>query len=99
MVTEIAYFQVDPTRQAEIEVMWRDASGMIAAAEGCHGLRMLRCIEVPGRYALCIEWDSVDHHTAFSASGVFVEHKARLDRVYSEKPAGQHFDLVFEDQQ
>ena len=61
MVYEVLISQVAPERRTEYleayKRAWRESN-----PPGCHGLRLLSCIEDPGRVITMIAWDSVDAH-------------------------------------
>jgi heme-degrading monooxygenase HmoA len=61
VIYEVLISEVAPGRRAEyVEVYkqaWRESN-----PPGCHGVRIMECIEHPGRVITMIAWDDVDAH-------------------------------------
>lgn len=61
MIYEIVISEVIPERRAEYveayQRAWRESN-----PPGCQGVRLLSCIEDPGRVITMISWDSVEAH-------------------------------------
>ena len=61
MIFEVVVSEVDPARRVEyIEAYkraWRESN-----PPGCHNVRLMACIEDPGRVMTLISWDSVEAH-------------------------------------
>ena len=61
MIYEVVISEVAPERRTEYidayKRAWRESN-----PPGCQGVRMMACIEDPGRVITMISWDSVDAH-------------------------------------
>ena len=63
MVYEMLINEVAPERREDYIKTWKETWAK-ADRPGCHGVKMLRCIEHPGRVITQIAWDSVEAHEA-----------------------------------
>jgi heme-degrading monooxygenase HmoA len=61
MIYEVVVSEVAPARRAEYleayKRAWRESN-----PPGCHGVRLMACIEDPARVMTLIAWDSVEAH-------------------------------------
>jgi heme-degrading monooxygenase HmoA len=95
MVLEHAVLDVAPGREADFEEAFGVAKGLIAASPGFRNLRLSRCIEIPNRYLLVVEWDTLeDHLEGFRRSDAYGEWRALLHHFYDPAPLVEHFDVV-----
>lgn len=62
MITEIAHITIDPDRAAAFEAAVAEAAPHFRAAEGCHGMALVRVLEQEAQYRLLVQWETVDHH-------------------------------------
>jgi heme-degrading monooxygenase HmoA len=95
MVIEIATITVSEGQEAAFEQAFGVAQRYIAAS--LHALRyqLTRCIEIPNRYVLRIEWDSLEGHTeGFRASAAYQEYRALLYPLYAQPPEVVHYRQV-----
>ena len=63
MITEQALLDVRPGREPEFEAAFAQAQTIIASMPGFASLRLLRCLEMPHRYLLLVEWERLEDHT------------------------------------
>ncbi len=84
--------EVKPGQGDAFEAAMKQAVPLIAASEGFHGIKVLPCIETPGRYLLLVTWDSVEAHEAgFRGSDRYQQWKALLHGFYAPFPLVQHY--------
>lgn len=61
MIYEVVVSEVAPDRRAEYleayKRAWRESN-----PPGCHGVRLMACIEDPARVMTLLAWDSVEAH-------------------------------------
>lgn len=95
MVLEHAVLDVSVGREGEFEDAFAMAKGLIAASPGFVSLRLSRCLEIPNRYLLLVEWDTLeDHLEGFRRSAAYAEWRELLHHFYDPAPVVEHFDVV-----
>ncbi len=93
MILEHAVLQVTAGQELAFEEAFATAKGIISAAAGFRGLLLCRCLEVPGRYLLLVEWSSLEDHTeGFRGSDAYQEWRALLHRFYDPFPAVDNYE-------
>ena len=64
-------------------------------ASGYISHQLQRCIEVPNRYILLVNWESLEAHTVgFRGSPDYQNWKRLLHRFYDPFPTVEHYELV-----
>ena len=92
---EIAEFTITPGQEDEFAQRVQAAEPIFAAAEGCTALQLQRSVDVPGRFLLLIEWDSVEHHTEkFTATEGFRTFVDSVTPCYAADPRAFHTAVV-----
>ena len=92
MILEHAPLDVVPGREAEFEVAFAEARGIIESMPGFMSLRVLRGIESPSRYLLLVEWETLEHHTeGFRKSDGYQRWRELLHHFYDPFPVVDHF--------
>jgi heme-degrading monooxygenase HmoA len=95
MILEIAQIDVKPGMETEFEKGVAAAAPLFKRAKGCHGLSLQRSIEMPGRYRLMVEWDTLVNHTVdFRGSTDFQEWRKLVGQCFQEAPHVEHTTLV-----
>jgi heme-degrading monooxygenase HmoA len=95
MVLEIAFFSIRPEDKARFESAFTEARKLLSASEGFIAHQLQRCIEVDGRYALLVQWRSVDDHMqGFRESPRFPQWRALLGPYFAAAPVVEHFAEV-----
>ncbi|HEX9530104.1 MAG TPA: antibiotic biosynthesis monooxygenase [Acidimicrobiales bacterium] len=95
MILEHAALEVVPGREEAFETAFGRARGIISSAPGFRSLRLGRCIEIPNRYVLLVEWERLEDHTeGFRGSPAFQEWRALLHHFYNPFPTVEHFQDV-----
>ncbi|MER6987694.1 antibiotic biosynthesis monooxygenase [Saccharopolyspora hirsuta] len=91
MITEIAHIRINTGSGAAFEAAVAEAVPVFLAAEGCHGVRLVRSVEDPLLYRLLVEWETVEHHTVtFRASAGFARWRELASPHFAEPPAVEH---------
>ena len=68
---------------------------MLAASRGYRSHELRRSIEVPNRYALRIEWATLEDHTVgFRSSPAFAEWRAYIGPYFESPPVVEHFQAL-----
>jgi heme-degrading monooxygenase HmoA len=95
VITEHAVLEVVPGRESEFTDAMDRAKRLIAASPGFVGLRVERCLEVPNRFLLLVEWECLEDHTeGFRGSEAYEEWRAALHHFYDPFPVVEHFETV-----
>ena len=95
MIREIAMLDVIPGQEAEFEAAFAGAQAIIASIDGYRSHSLERCIERPNRYALLVEWETLEAHTVgFRQSPQYQEWKRLLHHFYDPFPTVEHFAPV-----
>lgn len=94
MILERAEISVKEGKEdAFASVMNERGCAILAAADGCHSVRMGRGVENPSKFILLLEWDSVDDHIALTKTAEFEEFKQLVGPYFSGPSSMEHFDL------
>ncbi|MEZ4670139.1 MAG: antibiotic biosynthesis monooxygenase [Anaerolineae bacterium] len=95
MITELAILNVKPGQEAEFETAFKLASPIIASMKGYSWHELQRCLETTGRYALLVEWETLDDHTVgFRGSAEYQEWRRLLHHFYDPFPTVEHFERI-----
>lgn len=92
MILEHAVLDVIPGEEEAFEAAFDEARLIIAAAKGFQGLRLSRCIELPSRYLLLVEWETLEDHTeGFRGSAGYERWRRLLHHFYDPFPVVDHY--------
>ena len=95
MILEVAVLNVRAGAEAEFETAFRQASSIISSMRGYLWHQLQRCIEVPNRYVLLVNWESLEAHTVgFRGSAEYQDWKRLLHHFYEPFPIVEHYELV-----
>ena len=96
MILELADIRIQPGRQAEFELaIQRGVTEVIRHAKGFISYQVRRGIESPDRYALMIEWETLENHTVdFRGSPAFQEWRAIVGPFFVSPPVVEHFAML-----
>lgn len=94
-IWEIAEFDIAEGEQDTFESTVLASQPIFAAAQGCTAMRLQRAVDVPGRFVLLLEWDSVAHHTEiFTATEGFAAFVASVEPLFASAPRVFHTAAV-----
>ena len=92
MILEIAQFEIKPGSEEAFEAAVAQAEPLFRHSQGCLGVRLKRSVELPSRYRLLIEWNTLEDHTvAFRGSENFVRWRALIQDCLAGAPVVEHF--------
>ncbi len=95
MVTEHAVLEIMPGQEEGFLAAFEQASEVIAAAPGCRGVALHRCVESPSRFLLLVGWDTVEAHTEdFRGSAAFGRWRALVGPFFAGPPQVDHYETV-----
>jgi quinol monooxygenase YgiN len=94
MFVERAELPIIPGKEEEFAAaMASKGTAMLAAAPGCHSVRVGRGVESPSKFLLLLEWDAVESHIALTQTPAFDEFKALVGPYIGGAPDMEHFDM------
>ncbi|BCY06700.1 antibiotic biosynthesis monooxygenase [Actinoplanes sp. L3-i22] len=92
MILEVTLIDVLPGREDDFVAAYQLARPVIAGAEGCRGLQVKRRTESGTRFALLIEWDSVEaHEQNFRRTERFAQWRALIAATLAQPPLTEYF--------
>lgn len=94
-VLQIALIDVIPGKERDFERDLNTVAPILANADGCHHLEIVRSIEKPSRYRLLVTWESKDHHVRFRTTQEVVPLKEMLGRYAAARHDTEHVTPVF----
>lgn len=95
MILEAAALNVRPGQSAAFEAAFAEARQYISAIPGFVSLRLERCLELPDKYLLLVEWQRLEDHTiGFRQSPQYQEWKRLLHHFYDPFPVVEHYEAV-----
>jgi len=95
MILEVAILNVRPGMAADFEAAFARASPIISSMPGYFSHQLQRCVEVPNRYILLVDWESLEAHTVgFRGSPQYQEWKRLLHHFYDPFPTVEHYESL-----
>ena len=95
MILEVAVLNVRLGMGGAFEEAFRQASSIISAMPGYISHQLQRCIEVPNRYVLLVNWETLEAHTVgFRGSPEYQDWKRMLHHFYDPFPIVEHYESV-----
>jgi len=95
MILEVAILNVRPGMTSEFEAAFAQASPIISSIPGYLSHQLQRCIEVPNRYILLVDWESLEAHTVgFHGSPQYQEWRRLLHHFYDPFPTVEHYESL-----
>ena len=92
MILEVAVLNVRPGMTVDFESAFAQASSIISAMPGYISHQLQRCIEVPDRYLLLVNWASLEAHTVgFRGSSDYQRWRQLLHHFYDPFPVVEHY--------
>jgi heme-degrading monooxygenase HmoA len=97
MVLEIATLNVNKELTAAFEQAFTEAQSIIASTPGHISHQLQRCVEMPGKYLLLVNWRNIEDHTiGFRQSAGYQQWREKLYHFYSAPPSVEHYETSFE---
>ena len=96
MILEVAILQVRPGQTEAFESAFAQAQAIIASMPGYAGHQLQRCLEMPDKYLLLVNWQRLEDHTVgFRQSAQYQQWRRLLHHFYDPFPVVEHFQQVF----
>jgi len=91
MFWEIAQIDIRPGQEAAFEAAVTRAAPLFRSAKGCRGVQLHRSVELPTRYRLVVDWESIEDHTVhFRGSEAFTEWRRLAGAHFASPPIVEH---------
>ena len=91
MILEIAQIDVKPGMEAEFEAGVKNAAPIFKRAKGCKFMTLQRSHEMPQRYRLFVQWETLENHTKdFRESPDFHEWRKLVGHCFTGPPNVEH---------
>ena len=95
MILEIAQIDVKPGMESEFEAGVKAAAPVFQRAKGCAGMTLQRSHEMPSRYRLFVQWQTLENHTVdFRNSADFQEWRKLVGHFFASPPNVEHVTEV-----
>ncbi|MDQ6904496.1 MAG: antibiotic biosynthesis monooxygenase [Bacteroidota bacterium] len=96
MITEIVSLFIKDNENDFFEESFAEAGQIIAGMNGYLKHELQKCIEVPNKYILLVEWNSIeDHVNGFRTHKKYEEWKNLLHHFYEPFPTVEHYIKIF----
>ena len=91
MILEIAQIDVKPGMENDFEAGVKAATPLFQRAKGCTGVTLQRSHEMPQRYRLFVQWQTLENHTVdFRGSADFQEWRKLVGHCFAAPPHVEH---------
>ncbi|MGA2567807.1 MAG: antibiotic biosynthesis monooxygenase family protein [Pseudolabrys sp.] len=95
MITEIAQIDVKPGMEKDFEAGVKNAVPLFKRAKGCKSATLQRSHEMPQRYRLFLQWETLENHTVdFRGSADFQEWRKLVGHCFAAQPNVEHVTEV-----
>lgn len=95
VILEVAILNVRSGMAPAFEAAFSRASSIISGMPGYISHKLRRCIEMPDRYILLVEWTSLEAHTVgFRGSSDYLRWKQLLHHFYDPCPTVEHYAVL-----
>jgi heme-degrading monooxygenase HmoA len=95
MILEIATFDIKELSQTAFTAAFQQAKLLVSKSKGFLGLEFQHCIEIPTKFVVLIQWETLEDHTiGFRESPLFVEWRAILSPHFQNPPIAEHFQII-----
>ncbi len=92
MITELAIISIRAGSEHEFEAAFVQAQKILASSGGYEAHTLRRSIEAPHRYALTVQWRTLEDHTVgFRGSPAFTQWRALIGPYFDTPPVVEHF--------
>jgi len=92
LITELAIISIRTGSEEAFEAAFLEAQKILSASGGYISHTLGRCIETPQRYALTVQWRTLEDHTVgFRGSPAFTQWRALIGPYFDTPPVVEHF--------
>ena len=91
MILEIGQIDVKPGMESAFEAAVAEAVPLFKQSKGCRSMRLTRSIELPSRFRILVEWETLENHTVdFRGSENFTKWRALVSPYFEAPPNVEH---------
>ncbi|MEP6885665.1 MAG: antibiotic biosynthesis monooxygenase [Gammaproteobacteria bacterium] len=95
MILEFAQISIHPGSESQFEAAFREAIKVLGSSKGYLSHELRRSVETPNRYALIVQWQTLEDHTVgFRGSPAFTQWRAHIGPFLHSPPVVEHFQAV-----
>ena len=95
MIVEFALLTIRPGSEPQFEAAFPQAIKVLGGTPGYLSHELRRSMETPNRYALMVQWRSLEDHTVgFRGSPAFMQWRAMIGPYLHGAPVVEHFRSV-----
>lgn len=92
MIIEIAQLTIRPGSEQQFEATFPAAIKELDGSKGYLSHELRRSMETPNRYALIVQWQTLEDHTVgFRGSPAFTRWRAQIGPYFESAPVVEHF--------
>ena len=95
MIMELAQLTIRPGSEQQFEAAFPAAIKILGGSKGYVSHELRRCMETPNRYALMVQWQTLEDHTVgFRGSPAFTQWRAHIGPFFEAPPVVEHFQSI-----
>ena len=95
MILEFAQITIRLGSESQFEAVFPAAIKVLGSSKGYLSHDLRRSVETPNRYALIVQWQTLEDHTVgFRGSPAFAEWRAHIGPFLESPPVVEHFQAV-----
>jgi heme-degrading monooxygenase HmoA len=95
MIIEFAQLSIRPGSEPDFEAVFPAAIRVLGGTRGYLSHDLRRSVEAPNRYALIVQWQTLEDHTVgFRGSPAFTQWRAMVGPYFDSAPVVEHFQAV-----
>ncbi len=95
MIIEFALLTIRPGSEKEFEAAFPAAISVLGGSRGYLSHELRRSMETPNRYALIVQWQTLEDHTVgFRGSPAFTRWRALIGPYFDAAPVVEHFESL-----
>jgi heme-degrading monooxygenase HmoA len=95
MIIELALLTIRPGSEPQFEAVFPAAIKVLAGSKGYLSHDLRRSIETPNRYALMVQWQTLeDHIVGFRGSPAYTQWRGHVGPFFESPPVVEHFQAL-----
>jgi heme-degrading monooxygenase HmoA len=95
MIIEFVLITIRSGGERQFEAVFPTAVQFLAGSKGYVSHELRRSIESPNRYALTVQWQTLEDHTVgFRESPAFAQWRAHIGPFFDTPPVVEHFQSI-----
>ena len=94
MALEVAMIDVTPGTEEQFVMAYLEARPSLLDTPGVRSASLAQGIELPSRFVLHVDWDTVEAHEQFRASDAFGEWRASVGSYFAAAPQSAHYTRI-----